>query len=231
MSTRPATRSERPSSSGAKPYKGMAMEGLIAWWYSKIRQHDDEIAPLVRRLNDRLPPGSRMLEVAPGPGYLAIELARTGRYQVVGVDISHSFVRIARAKAAEAGVAVDFRHGNAAALPFEAGTFDFVICRAAFKNFAEPVQALREMERVLRPGGTALILDLRGDARMEDINAQVATMRLNPINARLTRLIFARFLLKNAYTAGAIRQLASQTAFAHCTIEEETIGMAVWLDK
>ena len=42
---------------------------------------------------DRLSPGSSVLEVAPGPGYLAIEIAKRGQYRMVGLDISHSFVR------------------------------------------------------------------------------------------------------------------------------------------
>jgi hypothetical protein len=60
-------------------------------------------------------------QVVPGPGYLAIELARASFR--VAVDISHSFVEMGRAHATRAGVEVDFRHGNAAALPFEEGTF------------------------------------------------------------------------------------------------------------
>ena len=49
------------------------------------------------------------------------------------------------------------------------GSFDLIICRAAFKNFSEPLQALHEMHRVLKPGGKALIMDLRRDASLEDI--------------------------------------------------------------
>src|SRR6266496_3581268 len=126
-----------PASKAAKPYKGMAMEGMIARWYTNIRKNDAELAPVVRQISDLLPAGSRILEVAPGPGYLAIELARLGRYQVVGLDVSTSFVQIARAKARQAGVAAEFHHGDAAHMPFGADSFDFIICRAAFKNFSE----------------------------------------------------------------------------------------------
>ena len=56
------------------------------------------------------------------------------------------------------------------ALPFPSETFDFAVCRAAFKNFSDPVGALAEMHRVLRPGGTALIIDLRNDASDEAID-------------------------------------------------------------
>ena len=214
----------------AKAYKGMAMEGLIARWYTKIRQNDEELEALAGRVNDMLPAGSRVLEVAPGPGYLAIELAKRG-YHVVGLDISASFVQIAQAKAKDAGVAVDFQRGNASAMPLDGETFDFIVCRAAFKNFTEPVRAVEEMYRVLKPGRKALIVDLRGDASTEDINTAIKGMRLSSINTLLTRWTFKHFLLKNAYTAEDIRRMVAQTKFALPDIHEDSIGMEIWLEK
>lgn len=209
----------------------MAMEGPIARWYTKIRQNDAELEPVVRLVADLLPDGGRILEVAPGPGYLSIELARRGQYQVVGLDISASFVQIARAKARQAGVAAEFHQGDAAHMPFGADTFDFLVCRAAFKNFTQPVEAIREMHRVLKLGGTALIIDLRGDASPQDIRTAVAGMGLNAVNRWLTQMAFKRFLLKNAYTSAQIHQMVAQTPFADCDIREDSIGMQVWLEK
>jgi ubiquinone/menaquinone biosynthesis C-methylase UbiE len=215
----------------AKPYKGIAMEGLIARWYTNIRKQDQELAMEVRQLSDMLPAGSQILEVAPGPGYFAIELARLGAYHVVGLDISRSFVQIARAKAKETGVAVEFHHGNVANMPFGANMFDCIICRAAFKNFSEPVQAIQEMHRVLKLGGTALIIDLRRDASPEDIRTAVRSMGLNSLNMLMTQWTFKHILLKNAYTGAEIRQLVARTPFARCDIREDSIGMQIWLEK
>lgn len=215
----------------AKPYKGMAMEGPIARWYTSIRKDDPELGQVVRQVNDTLAPGSQILEVAPGPGYLAIELARLGRYRVVGLDVSASFIQIARAKAKQAGVAVEFHQGDAAHMPFGPDTFDHIICRAAFKNFSEPVGAIREMHRVLKLGGTVLIIDLRGDASPQDIQTAVRAMGLNAINRFLTQWAFKRFLLKNAYTGAQIRQMVAQTPFGDCEIQDDAIGMQIWLEK
>ena len=226
----PDIQTDQPAPRAAKPYKGMAMEGLIAKWYTKIRQNDEELGELVSRLSDMLPAGSRVLEVAPGPGYLAIELARRG-YQVVGLDISASFVQIARAKAQEAGVAVDFQRGNASAMPFDGDTFDFSICRAAFKNFTEPARAIEEMYRVLKPGRRALIVDLRGDASSEDIDMAIKGMGLSGINTLLTKWTFKHVLLKNAYTGEDIQRMVAQTRFAQAEIHEDSIGMEIWLEK
>ena len=104
----------------SKPYKGMAMEGLIARWYSGITRNDvEDRRRVVRMIGDNTSKGSSILEVAPGPGYLSIELAKTGNYRVFGLDISQTFVEIAQAKAQEAGVTVEFRQGNASAMPLD----------------------------------------------------------------------------------------------------------------
>jgi ubiquinone/menaquinone biosynthesis C-methylase UbiE len=174
---------------------------------------------------------SRVLEVAPGPGYLSIALAKSGKYHVTGLDISKSFVEIARAKAKEVGVAVDFRFGNASDMPFANESFEFIICTAAFKNFAQPVRAIAEMHRVLTPGGQALIVDLRRDASRAAINAMVEAMGLNWINTQFTKLSFNQMLIKSAYLPDEIRAFAAQTPFGKCDIRTDAVGMEIWLKK
>lgn len=215
----------------AKPYKGIGMEGPIAKWYVNVRKPDEEMDDVVHEVHDSVPAGSRILEVAPGPGDLAIALAKSGQYSVVGLDISKTFIDIARAKAREAGVAVDFRYGNASDMPFEANTFDYLVCRAAFKNFTQPVEAIREMYRVLKPGGAAVIFDLRGDATPEDISKHVESMGLSRINHWMTKLTFKHILLKNAYRVDQIRKLVAQTKFGTADIRENEIGMEIRLKK
>jgi ubiquinone/menaquinone biosynthesis C-methylase UbiE len=219
-----------PASKGRKGYKGLPMEGLVARWYARNtagRDHRKSAALVAGQVAG----GGSILEVAPGPGYLAIELARLGTYRVVGLDLSQSFVAIATANANAAGVAVEFRHGNAAHMPFPADSFDFVVCQAAFKNFSEPVQALAEMHRVLKPGGKALILDLRPDASSDAIRAEVKKMGLGWFNSLITRLIFKHALVKAAYSQEQFRQMASQTPFKTCEILADPIGLAVSLTK
>jgi ubiquinone/menaquinone biosynthesis C-methylase UbiE len=138
---------------------------------------------------------------------------------------------MARRNAADAGVAVTFEQGNASEMPFAPDSFDFIVCRAAFKNFAQPVQALNEMHRVLKPGGKALILDLRPDASSEAINAEVKSMGLGWFDSLLTRLIFKYGLVKRAYSQEQIRQMAAQTPFQTCEIQEDGIGLAVAFRK
>src|SRR6185369_12631209 len=160
-----------------KAYKGLPMEGMIASWYAKITFKDLKRHSLMaRQLSQKIPAGGSVLEIAPGPGYFCIELAKLGNYQISGLDISHSFVEIARKNAAEANLKIDFREGNASAMPFPDASFDFTFCQAAFKNFTRPVQAIAEMYRVLKPRGVAVISDLRRDASVQEIDQEIKGM-------------------------------------------------------
>src|SRR5215467_10118025 len=111
-----------------KPYGGMQMEGPLATWYARITRDRPDFPVTARTIASRLPTGGDVLEVAPGPGYLSIQLTRLGGYRVSGLDISHSFVRIASENARRAGLCVDFRQGDVARMPFASETFDYVVC-------------------------------------------------------------------------------------------------------
>ena len=142
----------------------MGMEGSVARWYEKTTRKDmHQYQELAIRLEANLPAGSDVLEVAPGPGFLSIELARSGKLQVHALEISRTMVELAGRNATDAQVKIDIQQGNASAMPFADNSFDLLVCRAAFKNFSEPVKALKEMHRVLRPGASGVIVDLRRD--------------------------------------------------------------------
>ena len=220
------------NSNTVKAQKGMGIEGTIARWYARNTLRDiNEFKKLAQRLGEELPAGGRVLEVAPGPGYLAIEIAKQGRYRVTGLDISKTFVEIARKNAVQAKVEVDFRQGNAAGMPFDADSFDLVVCRAAFKNFAEPIKAITEMWRVLKTGGRALIVDLRRDVSPGEVNRYVEQMGVSWLNAVAIKLTFRFMLIKRAYTSEQFQQFVAQTPFRHYRIDENPIGLDLWLDK
>jgi len=208
------------------------MEGIVAKWYAaNTAEVMNEYQELAQRIAREIAPGSRVLEVAPGPGYFCIELARLGSFEITGLDISRTFVKIASKKAAEAGVNVRFEQGSASNIPFPRGTFDFLLCRAAFKNFAKPVPALQEMCRVLKPGGRGLIIDLRGDASPALINSHVDRMGLSTFNRLMTRLAFRTMLLKSAYTREQFMQMLAQTEWRKVEIVEADIGLEISMER
>jgi ubiquinone/menaquinone biosynthesis C-methylase UbiE len=215
-----------------KPRRDSGMEGMVAKWYAaNTAEMMKDYVDLARRIARELPQGSAVLEVAPGPGYFSIELARLGSYAITGLDISHTFVKMAAKKAAGAGVEVEFKQGSASKMPLMTNSFDFLLCRAAFKNFAQPVVALQEMCRVLKPGGRGLIIDLKGDASPDELGQAVDGMGLSGFNRILTKLAFKTMLLKRAYTRQQFEQMLAQAKFAKVEIVESGVGLEISMTK
>src|ERR1700683_4291830 len=213
-----------------KAFKGMGMEGFIANWYARQTGKDlDEFKKLARQLSSQIKAGDRVLEIAPGPGYLAIELAKLTRCRMIGLDISRTFVGIATANAEKAAVDVCFEQGDAADVPYPANAMNFVVCRAAFKNFARPLGALNEMHRVPKPGDTALIIDLRKDFSPQAIRDYTRDRGL--INGAIIRWTFNTMLKKRAYNQEGITKLAAQSQFGGSELRLDPIGFELWLRK
>jgi ubiquinone/menaquinone biosynthesis C-methylase UbiE len=208
------------------------MEGFSARWYARQRGTPSQIA-IVRRqaaqLTEGMPNGA-VLEVAPGPGYFAIEIARLGRFQVTGLDISHTMVEISKENAAAAGVNIEFRQGDATEMPFADESFDLVVCQAAFKTFKRPVSALNEVHRVLRRGGRAVIQDLRKEASGADIDREVDGQKVGAVNGFMTKRILA-WLRNRAYSASHFESLVAESNFRTCEIKSDGIALEVRLEK
>jgi ubiquinone/menaquinone biosynthesis C-methylase UbiE len=214
-------------------FKDLGIEGASARWYdNNTKKHRlAEMKEYAKEVAAHIKDGSSVLEVAPGPGYLAIELAKLGKYKIMGLDISKDFVEIARRNAEEAGVDVEFRQGSVADIPSPNNTFDFVICTAAFKNFKEPLGALHQMYRVLRSGGTALIVDMNRNASNQQIEVCTENMGVKGREKLFMKLIFKYFLRNGAYTKDEFINLISKTAFKEYDIKEKDIGFHIYLGK
>jgi ubiquinone/menaquinone biosynthesis C-methylase UbiE len=130
--------------------------------------------PLLRRLQPPdataarhgLRPGMTVLEVGPGNGRYTLAAARhvgpAGR--VVAIDIEPRMIERVARRAAEEGVTnVEARVADVYDLPFEEGTFDAVYMTAVMGEIPEPVRAMAELRRVLRPGGTMALSELLMD--------------------------------------------------------------------
>jgi ubiquinone/menaquinone biosynthesis C-methylase UbiE len=214
-----------------KAYKGMGMEGSVARWYDRTTRKDmPEFKALASRVAAMVPAGSTVLEVAPGPGFLSIELARYG-LRVRAVDISKTFVAIARRNAAAHGVGARFELGNAAALPVDDASVDVVVCRAAFKNFSEPVKALVEMRRILRPGGKALLIDMRRDVPVAELQRYVNGLGVSRLNRWFMMLVFRTMLIRRAYSLEEIQQMTAQAGWEDVQIVSSPVGFEAWMTK
>ena len=99
--------------------------------------------------------GERVLDVACGTGIVARRAASrvSESGSVVGLDINHGMLAVAEEIAADVHPSIEWRHGDAADLPFSDESFDVVCCQQALQFFDDPVAAVRQMRRVLTPDG------------------------------------------------------------------------------
>jgi len=104
--------------------------------------------------------GDRVLDIATGTGDLAFAIRKAGASEVIGADFSEEMIEAARKKAPKHGNDVTFAVADALDLPFEDGSFDACTVSFGLRNMVDYDLALREMRRVLRPGGSAIILEM-----------------------------------------------------------------------
>ena len=121
-----------------------------------------------RKTVSRMASAQHVLDVAIGTADLTIEMLRRGKaQQVTGLDLSKEMMAIGESKV-ERGKwkeQVDFVHGNAQKMPFEDASFDGVTCAFGCRNFQNLDEGLREMYRVLKPGGQVTILEFSYPSR------------------------------------------------------------------
>ncbi|WP_425390598.1 bifunctional demethylmenaquinone methyltransferase/2-methoxy-6-polyprenyl-1,4-benzoquinol methylase UbiE [Ekhidna sp.] len=113
----------------------------------------------IKMLRDLQP--KRILDIATGTGDFAIESLKLNPEKVVGVDISEGMLNVGRQKMKKRGYSdiIDMQSGDSENLQFEDNSFDAVIVAFGVRNFENLEKGLSEMNRVLRPGGRAVILE------------------------------------------------------------------------
>jgi demethylmenaquinone methyltransferase/2-methoxy-6-polyprenyl-1,4-benzoquinol methylase len=109
----------------------------------------------------KLQPGQRILDCCTGTGDLAFAEAKALREgEVVGTDFTPEMIELAKVKAVgKPGAATDFSVADATKLPFEDDVFDAATVSFGIRNVVEPIDGLREMTRVVKPGGRVLVLE------------------------------------------------------------------------
>lgn len=133
-------------------------------WAKQAHRYDKQIGFFERRLFGRSHrpwacsrASGDTLEVAIGTA-LNLPYYPEG-VRLTGLDLSPEMLAVARERTAELGRDIDLREGDAHALPFDADSFDTVVCTYSLCNIPDPQRAVNEMKRVLKPGGRLVLVD------------------------------------------------------------------------
>jgi ubiquinone/menaquinone biosynthesis C-methylase UbiE len=164
--------------------------------------------------------GERVLDVACGTGVLARLAAKavgpTGR--VAGADLNEGMLTTARTKAEQEGLPIEWRACDAAALSFADGTFDVALCQWGLEFFSDRPQALRQIARVLVPGGRLILRVWRGLDRQPFYLALLHALE-RQMGAGAGTPIRAAFLLSDS---NELRALISDAGFSRVHVRITT---------
>lgn len=126
--------------------------GMDVLWRHRVIEHLSKFTP------------HSVLDIACGTGDMVVMMAHSlpSVTEITGVDLSEGMLAHAKRRIAKLNTKakINLRTENAEALPFADQSFDAITCTLGIRNFSHPDQGLREMRRLLRPGGTLAILEL-----------------------------------------------------------------------
>ncbi|CAA9202062.1 class I SAM-dependent methyltransferase [Flavobacterium collinsii] len=164
-----------------------------------------------------------LLDVGTGTGVLLERLYETPgfeNYTFIGIDYYEDNVIEANDKFTERGLSdrISVKEGDAHYLDFESETFDMVISRATLHHLVDPVKALQEKYRVLKPNGICLIHDMKRDVS-EEVLAE--------FNALRKKANYPPTVVSEKYTVKEIEEFLEQAGLAHCSsVGSDTTGLS-----
>jgi ubiquinone/menaquinone biosynthesis C-methylase UbiE len=164
--------------------------------------------------------GDRVLDAACGTGIVTrVAVQRFGHLaHIIGVDLNPGMLDVARAHTPTTGVPVAWRQGDLAALPFPAGSFEVVVCQQGLQFVPDPGAALREMRRVLVPGGR---LALTVFSEVPAYYVALADALTRHVSADAATSCLSRYTLRDATR---LRQLVNDAGFDAIAMHVLEIG-------
>jgi ubiquinone/menaquinone biosynthesis C-methylase UbiE len=138
-----------------KEFEKMSLDNYKKWMIPLV----DDLSKYLKIKSETL----KILDVGCGPGLLSKELSvRFPEAKITGIDISRYSIKLAK-KNCEGIKNINFIIADVHKLPFPDEYFDLVVCKDSFHQFSNPIKAIKEMYRVLKPGGIIYLQDLRRD--------------------------------------------------------------------
>lgn len=144
----------------------------------------------------------KILDVGCGTGNLLLEIGKDhSSFELYGIDISPKMIQIANSKIGKL-TNVKFQIGSGDSLPFESNCFDFVVCSHSLHHHPKPEKSLAEMTRLLKPGGTLILVDGFTDGIFRRINFLITRIFQNEgFVQRFKKVEICDFFQKLKYTS------------------------------
>jgi ubiquinone/menaquinone biosynthesis C-methylase UbiE len=204
------------------------MDGWLAGAYDRGVQtaFRDVFPELAGDLLATLTGARRLLDAGCGPGQFTIIAAeRLPQTQIDGIDLAPAMIAIAKKRAAASPAAsrLRFQVADVARLPFADGTFDAVMSTGSIKHWPDAVAGLRELHRVLAPGGLAFVAEINREAPPSAVAAQAARM-----STWLFRRLYPR-VVRDGLTPEAARAAFAASPFGPPTGERMLLDGCLWL--
>jgi ubiquinone/menaquinone biosynthesis C-methylase UbiE len=175
-----------------------------------------------------VPPGSKLLDLETGPGYLAIEVARllqgTG-CQIVGMDTSAIMLTLAAENAQREGVSgmLAWREGSPKTMPFADGEFSFVTSNDSLHHLDDPLPVFDEIARVLRDDGRCVVRDSK---RQQSFFPRLLAWAIGIVIPSAFRAHYWNSL-RSSYTADELRAILEHSRLTGWRIEEDFMELTV----
>lgn len=140
------------------------IEAIAKYWDERSQYFDEEhntedlslwSQELMKLLKEDNGDVKKILDIGTGTGFLALLLAGNG-YDVTGVDISKEMMELGKKKAVDCGCNIDFKYSLCEDMPFGDNEFDAAVNARVIWTLTDPVKALNEWKRVVRPGGKVI---------------------------------------------------------------------------
>jgi ubiquinone/menaquinone biosynthesis C-methylase UbiE len=177
-----------------KEFEKMSLDSYKKWMIPLV----DDLLNYLKIKSETL----KILDVGCGPGLLSKELSiRFPKAKITGIDISRYSIKLAK-KNCKAIKNINFIIADVHKLPFPDEYFDLVVCKDSFHQFSNPIKAIKEMYRVLKPGGIIYIQDLR-----RDVPLYLIKMVLPP-NTLAKKLIY--YSARSSYLPKEIKKILNK---------------------
>jgi ubiquinone/menaquinone biosynthesis C-methylase UbiE len=201
------------SGSGPDLYEHYMVPAIFAPWAASLLEQA------------QLQAGERLLDAACGTGVVARLAAQQlrGTRRVIGLDLNPGMIALARSLSPDGGTTIEWREGNLEVLPFGDGEFDVVLCQQGLQFCADRTAAVRQMRRVLRPGGR-LLLSVWRDLEHCPYNAAVVSGVTQHVSAEAGQRMRAPCSLGNP---DELRALLTAAGFEDIQLKSPQLPMRV----